>query len=164
VDLPIYPVIYPLKMVIFHSYVSLPEGIWCDLESLPRVAQELESDPGLDIGVSPIRDPRFKLQNWWNRHVGWESMSVDFQESKRTPWENHRENQGKTWKIIEKTSAFLAPKFTMSHFLPRRSGSSHRCKHPGKWRRQTVPGTWWKMWTDTYLDGLARKPLLDWLI
>ena len=47
-DLPIYPVIYPLKMVIFHSYVSLPEGIWCDLESLPRVAQELESDPGLD--------------------------------------------------------------------------------------------------------------------
>ena len=30
--------IYPLKMVIFHSYVSLPEGktevVWCDEEKL----------------------------------------------------------------------------------------------------------------------------------
>ena len=45
-------------------------------------------------------------------------MSVDFQESKRTPWENHRENQGKTWKIIEKTSAFLGPKFNLNSPCP----------------------------------------------
>jgi hypothetical protein len=55
--------VYLLKMVIFHSYVSLPEGIFDHGTAVIHNYLVLKT-PGLGTGENPMKISNFGWQDW----------------------------------------------------------------------------------------------------
>ena len=68
--------IYPLKMVIFHSYVSLPEGIW----NLLRLRMKLRvfivfyrGQMGIEHDLRCFNQPKFGM-----KRESWDDLGIFF--------------------------------------------------------------------------------------